>query len=89
MMAAYVSTRCGGVALGRCGDTAIIVMQVPLSTIPGLEMDALIPCLRSFYASLFSLSMPSFDRLTYPRLRVRARRGTAQLIANAYKVRRR
>lgn len=61
-------------------------MQVPLSTITGLDAATFSVCLKAFYAALFSLSMPSFERLTSPRIRVRARRGMSQLIANAYVV---
>ena len=61
----------------------------PLSQIPGLDAAALGQSLKSFYAALFSLALPAFDRLTSPRIRVRARRGTSQLIANAYVVSRR
>lgn len=61
--------------------------SVPLSSIPGLDAPALGASLKSFYAALFSLSLPAFDRLTSPRIRVRARRGTSQLIAAGYTVR--
>ena len=60
--------------------------QSPLSSIPGLDAASLALSLKSFYAALFALAMPTFERLTAPRVRVRARRGTAQLIASAYVV---
>ena len=56
----------------------------PLSAVPGLAATDLRPPLKALYATLFSLAMPSFDRLASPRLRVRARRGTALLVAAAY-----
>ncbi len=71
----------------RLGWCAPPYAQVPMSKVAGLDSVSLTPCLRSFYATLFSLSMPTFDRLTSPRLRVRARRSAAQIVANAYVVR--
>jgi hypothetical protein len=62
---------------------------VPLSRVEGMDAASLAPVLRSLYATLFSLSMPAFDKLTSPRLRVRARRRASQIVADAYVVRRR
>jgi hypothetical protein len=57
-----------------------------LSAIPGLDGPSMAVCLKAFYATLFTLSMPTFERLTSPRVRVRGRRGTSQVIASAYVV---
>lgn len=49
------------------------VRQTPLPEREGCRPEQVAAALRSFYAALFSLEMPAFDRLLSSRLRVQVR----------------
>ena len=51
---------------------------------PGLSQDQVSSCLRSFYASLFSVSTPLIERLQDLDLREQVRVKTSEKISNAY-----
>ena len=56
----------------------------PPAECAGLEPATLAAAMRSFYSSLFSLSLPEFDRLRNPRLAAQARQQIAVELADAH-----
>jgi len=70
--------------LGSCLDALRAESETPAPEREGCKPDQVATALRSFYAALFSLEMPAFDRLLSSRLRVQARNSIAQGLAAAY-----
>ena len=83
VLATIVERRDGAGSADSTGSPAAPPPPPPAEC-AGLEPTTLAAAMRSFYSSLFSLSLPEFDRLRNPRLAAQARQQIAVELADAH-----